>query len=174
MQQHDLVEQLAELATRVNRIERWQEQWRTRNRKVAALQADSVRASGGYLVATGRGLCANRHIEFTQGSYDYPLEWTVLTTINPHTEYHSLLPLWWQLPPKLGDVEPGVVFVFSDDTLVDRRNPGSEDLQERHPADLLFFKDEVSCIRVEFGAYNSASEAQSQTLGTFKFQGWEF
>ena len=174
MQERDFVEQIAELAARVKRIERWQDQWSTRNRKVAGLQADTVRASGGYLVTPGRGLCANRHVEFTQGSYDYPLEWTVLTRINPHTEYHSLLPLWWQLPPKAGDVEPGVVFVFSDNTLVDRRNPGSEALQERHPTDLLFFKDGVSCIRVEFGAYNTASEAQTQDLGTFKFQGWEF
>ena len=55
------MEQFAELAARLKRIERWQDQWRTRNRKVAGLQADGVLATDGYLVAPGRGLCANRH-----------------------------------------------------------------------------------------------------------------
>ena len=174
MQERDFVEQTAPLSARLNRIERWQEQWRTRNRKVAGLQADSVRASGGYLVAPGRGLCANRHVEHTSANTLRPAGWNILFTIEPHPGYHSFLPVWWQIPATLGDVEPGVVFVFSDDTVVDRRNSGATNLEERHPLNLLFFKDGVSCKRVEFGAYNSASISQSQTLDTFKFQGWEF
>ena len=42
MQERDFVEQFAELAARVKRIERWQDQWRTRNRRVANLRADEI------------------------------------------------------------------------------------------------------------------------------------
>jgi hypothetical protein len=87
-----LVAQIAELAARLKRIERWQDQWRTRNRKVAGLQADGVLATDGYLVAPG-GLCANRHERYRPPRQTYPSGRTILRAIEPSAEYHSLLPV---------------------------------------------------------------------------------
>ena len=131
------------MAARVKRIERWQDQWSTRNRKVAGLQAGGVTASGGYLVELGRGLCANRHAEHTPAFPLYPTGESVLLAVEPGAEYHSFLPVWWVVPAKVGEVEV-VRFTFNDTTIVDRRNVRAEDLEERHPANLLFFKDGVS------------------------------
>ena len=179
MQNQDLVTQLAELAARVKRIERWQDQWRTRDRKVAALLADSihttdeVESSGGFTVAVGRGLCANRHVEFDPGRQSYQAGETVLMTIRPGSEYHSLLPLWWQAPGKSGDVEPIIRFGFNDGTTIDRRATGSESSEEWHPTTYLFFKDGVTCTELSFIADNVGT-TQTQALGAFKFQGWQF
>ena len=114
MQERDFVEQLAELATRVNRIERWQEQWRTRNRKVAGLQADTVRASGGYLLTATQGLAANLHRELTPASNTYTSGWHLLADFSPANGYHSIIPTWWELPGKQNDVvcEVSTVTVF--------------------------------------------------------------
>ena len=178
MQRQEFIEQIAELSARIKRIERWQDQWGSRNRRVATLRtddiyADEVRASEGYLVAVGRGLCANRHVEFNPISRSYPVGETLLTTIDPGAEYHSLLPLWWQAPAKSGDVETVVRFTFSDGTELDRRNIGAVVLEEWHPTTFLFFKDGVTCTQLSFIADNQGT-AQSQDLGTFKFQGWQF
>ena len=78
MQERDLVNQIAEIAARLKRIERWQDQWRTRDRQVANLNADKVTASEGYLVAFGRGLCANRHVEHRPAFSNYSVGETVI------------------------------------------------------------------------------------------------
>ena len=174
MQERDLVNQIAEIAARLKRIERWQDQWRTRDRQVANLNADKVTASEGYLVAFGRGLCANRHVEHRPAFSNYSVGETVILPVEPRPEYNSLLPVWWVVPAKVGDVESLVRFTFTDYTTIDQQNLATTDLEERHPANLLFFKDGVACSKVEFVVDNKSGAPQSQTVGTFKFQGWQF
>ncbi len=175
MQERDFVEQFGELAARVKRIERWQDQWRTRNRKVANLRADEILASEGYLVATGRGLCANRHQQYRPPRQTYPPGRTVLRAIEPGTEYHSLLPLYWRLPVKKQTVEAGIRFIFSDGSIIARRHRGTRwGIQETHPEDVLFNKDGLTCVKVEFIANNVGTANSRQSLGIFRFEGWQF
>ena len=175
MQEHDLVTQIAELAARLKRIERWQDQWRTRNRKVADLQAEEVLASAGYLVAAGRGLCANRHERHSPSRRTYPLGRTVLKTIEPNVEYHSLLPLYWRLPVKKRTLESGIRFIFSDGSIIARRHRGTRlGIQETHPKDVRFNKDGLTCVKVEFIVNNVGAANVRESLGIFRFEGWQF
>ena len=174
MQERDFVEQFAELAARLKRIERWQDQWRTRNRKVAGLQADGVLATDGYLVAPGRGLCANRHEEYRPPRQTYPSGRTILRAIEPGAEYHSLLPLYWKLPVRKNRVESGILFTFNDGSTVSRQHSGrTSDLKETHPANLRFDKDGLTCVRAEFFAHNVGATSVRERLGFFTFEGWQ-
>ena len=174
MQEREFVDTFAELVRRVRAIERWMDQWGSRDWKVQNLNAKEITALEGYLVNIGRGLCANRHMEMAPPNQSYQVGETVLQSISPGEEYHSLLPMWWVAPPKVGDIETIIRFSFNDGTLLDRRNDGAENLEDWHPNTYLFFKDGTTCTAVSFVADNVGSEAQTQQLEIFKFQGWQF
>ena len=64
MERQDFVEQFAELVARVKRIERWQDQWASRDRRVQSLIANEVRlndSGSGYHAGfkAGASLIAN-------------------------------------------------------------------------------------------------------------------
>ena len=172
MQERDLVNQIAEIAARLKRIERWQDQWRTRDRKVAGFQADTVQSSGGYLVTATQGLAANFHKELDPPSREYPAGLTPLTAYTPATGYQSIIAAWWEVPPKVGNVGPQVVFIFSDDSYFIRANQTGELLKETR-SDLEVNKDGLSLKEIRFEVWNSG-EADTQDLGVFKFEGEQF
>ena len=170
MQDQDLVTQIAELAARLKRIERWQDQWRTRNRKVAALQADGVQADGGYLVTASQGLAANFHKELDPASQEFAAGTNVLETLTPAAGYHSILAAWWVLPPTVGNVNPEVAFIMADDTVVVSGNSTGSSLK-RTRADLELDKDGLAVKEIKFQGNNGGSAAETQDLGLFRFEG---
>ena len=173
MQEHDLVAQIAELAARLKRMERWQDQWRTRNRKVAELLADGIQSESGYLVTATQGLAANFHKELDPPSQGYPAGWTLLEEFLPAEGYHSIVPAWWELPPKIGEVTTQISVGFTDDTFVTRSNwTGTATRTVR--ADVDFDKDGLAVKVVRFEAWNNGESAETQDLGLFKFEGEQF
>ena len=94
-------------------MERWQDQWRTRDRKVAGLEATEVQSAAGYLVTATQGLATNFHKEFDPPSQSYPANLTILATFAPATGYHSIIPAWWEIPAEAGNVTPQAVFIYS-------------------------------------------------------------
>ena len=173
MQERDLVNQIAELAARLKRIERWQDQWRTRNRQVANLNADQIEASGGFLVTATRGLAANFHKELDPVSREYAVGWNLLEALTPATGYHSVVPAWWELPPQVGNVVPEVAFILTDDTYVVWSNPTGATLKGIR-SDLELNKDGLTIKEVRFQCWNGGSAAETQDLGVFKFEGEQF
>ena len=173
MQERDFVEQIAELAARVKRIERWQDQWSTRNRKVAGLQADTVRASGGYLVTSTQGLAANLHKELNPASRSYASGYNQLEDFTPSTGYKSVIPAWWELPPQVGNVVPEVAFIFTDDSYVVWSNRTAEMLKGTR-SEIELNKDGLAIKLVRFQAWNDGDASETQDLGLFKFEGWQF
>ena len=168
MQERDFVEQFAELAARVKRLERWQEQWRNRNRKVAGMEA-----SGGYLVTATQGLAANFHKELDPGSQEYVTGWNLLQDFTPAAGYHSLIPAWWELPPQAGNVVPEIAFILTDDSYVIRSNRTAGILKGDR-ASLNLNKDGLAIKLVRFQAWNEAQAAETRDLALFKFEGEQF
>jgi hypothetical protein len=165
MAERDLVEQIAELTARVKRLERWQEQWRVRTRRIEELISDK-----GIRVTATQGLGANFSFGFTPPFQSYNPGMTVLASKVPATGYHSILPARWQLPPKVGNIEPVVRLVFSDNTTFDFRNTGTSQVFDTREAN-FFVKDGLTVIRVELIADNVSGAAESRGLGTLAFEG---
>ena len=173
MRERDFADQFAELAARVKLIERWQDQWGTRDRKVASLHADGVQSSGGYLVSATQGLAANFHKELDPVSQEYAVGANTLETFSPATGYRSIFPAWWELPPKVGNVTPEVAFVMSDDSAVVSAN-STNDRLKRTRVDLELNKDGLAIKGIRFQGSNEWGAAETQDLGLFKFEGEQF
>ena len=173
MRERDFVDQFAELAARVKRIERWQDQWGTRDRKVASLHADGVQSSGGYLVSATQGLAANFHKELDLASQEFPAGWTVMESWQPASGYHSIVPAWWEMPAKEGKITPTIAFIMSDDSSVLLGNATAGRLT-RTRADLELNKDGLAIKEIRFQVWNEADAAETQDLGLFKFEGEQF
>ncbi len=172
MRERDFVDQFAELAARVKRIERWQDQWGTRNRKMASLLADGVQSSGGYLVTATQGLAANFHKELTPASITYASGWHLLADFSLANGYHSIIPTSWELPAKQNDVVCEVAFQMSDASWVSNANHETSAVRGG-VSDLDFDKDGLTVVLVRFAAWNHSDAEQTLALGTFKFEGWQ-
>ena len=173
MQERDLVNQIAEIAARLKRIERWQDQWRTRDRQVANLNADKVTASEGYLVGTGNGLAANFHKEHDPVSQQFATGLSLLVSFTPADGYRSIIPAWFELPPQIGNVYPQVAFIFSDNTAFVWSNSTTE-TQRLLRSSLELNKDGLSINEVKLEVWTAGDAAETQDLGVFKFEGEQF
>ena len=116
MRERDFVDQFAELAARVKRIVRWQDQWSTRNRKVASLLTGGVQSTGGYFVTAAQGLAVSMYRETDYGLRAFAVGFNLLNDFTPASGYHGVIPAWVELPPKEGNVVPGVAVIFTDGT----------------------------------------------------------
>ena len=200
MQLNDFVEGQSELAKRVNRIERWIEQFRNTNRKVKNLIAvdgdfsgnvtavdldlsgsltgvdgefsDTMRADAGYLVNSSTvGLGIQFHKGSNPASQSYDPGITVIDTFTPSDGYLSIIPLRWEMPPKIGNVETIVRFTFSDTSTTVRHNTDTGTLLLECRCDLYLIKDGLSVVQVEFGGDNVSGSPESQDLGPFTMEG---
>ena len=170
MQRQEFIEQIAELSARIKRIERWQDQWSSRNRKVSVLHASRVESSGGYLVSSAVGLAANFHKELNPPRRIYRPGLTGLATFSPRTGYHSIIPAWWEIPRKAGNVSGQIVFIYSDGTAIIHPNHGSATLKVVR-SDLVADKDGLTITEIRIEAWNQANVSETRNLGRFKFAG---
>ena len=168
MRERDFVDQFSELAARVKRIERWQDQWGTRGRKVARLES-----TGGYMVTTTQGLAADFHKQLDPGSQQYVAGWNLLQAFTPAAGYHSVVPAWWELPPQVGNIVPEVAFILNDDSYVVWSNRTDGDLKGTR-SDLELNKDGLAIQEVRFQAWNESNSPETQDLGLFTFEGEQF
>ena len=120
-----------------------------------------------------QGLAANFHKELDPASQEYPAGWTLLQEYVPAQGYHSIVPAWLELPPKVGDVVPQLSIGFTDDTFLTQSNWTATAVRTVR-TDLDFNRDALSIKLVRFEAWNAAETAQTQDLGLFKFEGEQF
>lgn len=163
-------ETFGELYRRVNRVERWIESFGdAKIRRVLGILSKQ-----GIIVSTTRGLGAmiwNQHDPANQSYTGGQI--TTLLTLAPETDvYHSFLVVRWEIPAKVGDVEPQIRFRFSDGSFIIRTNGGGGVINESHASDVVFAKHGLTINQVEFRADNVGA-TQSVNLEDFVLEGWQ-
>lgn len=164
----ELVREIAELSARIKQLERWQEQWRYRKRRVRKLQSDA-----GYVIDTERGLAANFHQEVDPPDQSYPVGDTLLGQWVTDAGYWSILPVTWTFPAQVGNLRPKVTFTMSDGSTVTRSNPTGSGLRESHALDMEFDQHGQTVVLVEFYVENTGGSPESGDLGLFTLDGWQ-
>ena len=171
-----MLQDMTDMLERLNRLERWIERFADTPRRVQDLYAESVRSSGGVLVewvATTRGLGAMFRKALDPANVEYVAGIAVLQTdLAETTEYHSIMPVRWRIPPKVGDVEPGIRFTFNDASTVTRSNTTGSEILESHGADVFFDKDGLTIQQIEF-LVDNVGGTQTVDIADFELEGWQ-
>lgn len=124
----------------------------------------------GAVLAANKGLAAQAYKTHNPASQSFPVGVTVLQIYDPPTGYKVWAPLRWDLPPKIGNVQPGIRFTFSDASTVSRNNTSIVSSLDERRDSVEFQKDNLVVTRIEFIADNVAAVAETQDLGVFKFE----
>ena len=163
---------LVELLERVNAAERWIERFGDSDRRMQGCYAEKGVIVDWKPLATQRGLGANFSRSFDPGSQLYGGGITIFQTEVPETSlYYSILPTRWTIPAKVGDVEPGIRFNFSDLTNVLRSNTTGAPIIES-PADFYFSKDGATLRSIQLEVVNNGA-SQTADIGVFTIEGWQ-
>lgn len=128
----------------------------------------------GFLLQNGLGLGAVFSKSHDPASQEFAGGVTVLQTSTPAEDYNGIALSRWVLPPKLGNVEPGIRFLFSDATTVTRKNTTAGTLTEtRDSIDFGTTKDALTVTSVSFIADNVGG-AETRDLAQFTMEGTQF
>lgn len=104
------------------------------------------------------------------GSQSYAAGVTSLQTMLPGITHGSLVASRWKLPPKAGNVEPGIRFTWSDGSTTTRKNTISASLAESR--ELVFFdKNSLFVKKLEMIADNVSGSPETQDLDSFQVEG---
>lgn len=138
------------------------------------VQAGNSRFAGGILITATAGLGANVHSELDPASQNYNVGVNVLQNIDPASGYKSIVPAFWTLPPKVGNVQPGIRFTFSDGSTVDDENTNAGASKTVRREDFAFNKNGFTITRVSFFGDNVSGGAETQDLGLFTFEAEQY
>lgn len=164
-----------ELLRRVNRVERWIERFGDSDRRMLDLYAKTVYAAFGIIPdkAGDRGLGALMYSTDDPASQLYSSGVSQFPAYLPEVPfYHSLLPVRWEIPAKVANIEPRITFTFSDDSTVIRSNTTGSPILETHAFDVLFGKDGLPIKQVQFGVENTGGD-DTQDIGAYTIEGWQ-
>lgn len=176
-----MLQDLTDILERLNRVERWIERFGDTPRRVDDLYAKVVRASSGILIewptaaepsAPVRGLGASFYKTVEPANVEYVFGIAVIQADGPDSHNNSIIPVRWSIPPKVGDVEPGIRFTWSDGTTSTRSNTTGSEIVESHGADLYFNQDGNTVQQIEF-IVDNVGGTQTVDIAAFQLEGWQ-
>lgn len=92
--------------------------------------------------------------------------------VHPDRHLGCHIPKRWALAAKVGNVESGIRFVFSDATTVDRFNTGAGVLDETFDSFYLDAKHDLAIVRFVWLIRNQGGMAETQNPGQSKYEGF--
>ena len=138
---------------------------------VVADFSETVEANEGFRVTAVQGLGANYARSLNLASQEFPVGFNIMATETPATGYRSIIPVKWTVPAKVGNLDPVLVFGFTDLSTVGRFISGGA--SESHAVDVSFQKEDLTIIRVEFAINNVGGSPETGDIGLFSVEGWQ-